>query len=107
MNEAVISALSAGLAILLVKVFDFVMAYVKSQREGELTDREAILKEYRDLVDELQSQVSALKAEAKELHRLYVDCRVENAILQQRVTYLEERLREANSKGGNTNASQP
>jgi peptidoglycan hydrolase CwlO-like protein len=81
-NSVLIATISAAIGMLASKLFDFILSYVKTKQELKLTDREQLISEYKDLIDELQNQVSDMMGGQKELHRHYLDSKIENAGLK-------------------------
>jgi len=85
MDTTVIAAISAGVGLVLAKVFDFCLSWYKEKKAASVTDEAALLQQYKDLVVDLKMDDKQYKLAMDAIKTELLNTSVENAKLKEQL----------------------
>lgn len=108
-QSQIITAWAAAVASLLTVAGKFVYDYMKTkqvvttktdlkQQKMDQKDLDYLFGKYKELTENLEESVNEARSEFQKLQIEHMSCREENARLQVRITFLEEKMKSMENK---------
>ena len=90
MNEAIITAIVAGIAMLAREIVPLVIRWSKTTHAAKQIDSSFVYEQVRQVIKELRVDLEVAKKTTTDLHNKYLEVSIENASLRARLEMAKE-----------------